>query len=206
MADTKENRNFVFALIISGLLHAGLFYGGNLLTNKVQFNVMPSVNSPALNFIPSSSMSKTKVFPDFINDKLQVDVNISDQIKEEFLSSNKPAVKMNKPAQEPQMGALEHLGAEKVVEATAHYNPAPVYPQIARENGWEGLVVAQVTVTPKGNIEDAVIENSSGYAVLDNAVITALKYWRFNPAQLEGRPVKSTVTIPIEFNLEDSML
>lgn len=83
-------------------------------------------------------------------------------------------------------------------------NKPPAYPEIARRNGYEGTVVLRVYVLPDGNPDKLEIEKESGYSVLDNAAIKAVKKWKFKPATRGSKEIASWVIIPIKFRLEDT--
>ena len=77
----------------------------------------------------------------------------------------------------------------------------PPYPRRARESGWQGRVILQLSISPHGRVMTAAIHESSGYSLLDNSAIQAAKNWTFEPAKNGGFPVPSTVNIPIQFDL-----
>src|SRR2546428_8927887 len=60
-------------------------------------------------------------------------------------------------------------------------NPRPEYPRAAREAGWEGTTVLQVLVLPNGTVGSVTLHKTSGYAVLDEAALTAVKTLRVGP-------------------------
>lgn len=64
---------------------------------------------------------------------------------------------------------------------------APNYPRQAKMNGVEGTVVVKYTVTETGAVTDIRIVR--GPAELRDAVLEAMRTWRFRPAILDGRPV-----------------
>lgn len=80
-------------------------------------------------------------------------------------------------------------------------NPAPRYPYLARERGWEGRVVLRVKVDAAGLPGDIAIGQSSGRDMLDRAAMAAVRKWRFRPASRLGRPVAGVVEIPVSFRL-----
>ena len=82
-------------------------------------------------------------------------------------------------------------------------NPRPEYPRAAREAGWEGTTVLQVLVLPDGGAGSVTLYKTSGYAVLDEAALTAVKAWRFIPAMDGNFPIKSVVRLPIRFDLKE---
>ncbi len=95
---------------------------------------------------------------------------------------------------------------EKVTEprAGAGYlnNPAPVYPEIAMDRGWEGKVLMKVHVLANGKPDNVSVLKSSGQEVLDNEAVRTVKQWSFVPAMRGTTPIDGWVTVPISFNLQ----
>jgi len=82
-------------------------------------------------------------------------------------------------------------------------NRIPRYPEDARERGWEGVVVLNVSVGADGRADSVRVSRGSGHAVLDHAAADAVRRWRFEPARRAGMPVAAAVDVPIRFRLED---
>lgn len=82
-------------------------------------------------------------------------------------------------------------------------NPLPSYPFAARRQGLEGRTVIRVRVSPLGEAARVSVLESSGHRTLDGAALRALSDWRFVPALRNGRPVESTVDVPVTFRLDD---
>lgn len=78
----------------------------------------------------------------------------------------------------------------------------PVYPRVAREEGWEGTVIIQVEVQPDGRPAKIRLHTSSGHAILDQAALKAVKQWHFIPARDGNIPVRKLAKIPIRFELQ----
>lgn len=58
--------------------------------------------------------------------------------------------------------------------------PLPSYPVQAKKMEWEGDVTVSFVINEKGRVESFVIEESSGYELLDQAVADmVMKGWRF---------------------------
>jgi len=76
----------------------------------------------------------------------------------------------------------------------------PPYPPEARAQRIEGVVMLLVGVDANGRVTSASVSQGSGHAMLDRAALEAVHTWRFSPATQNGRPVSSTVEIPIRFN------
>ncbi|MGZ0080214.1 energy transducer TonB [Methylomonas sp. YC3] len=102
---------------------------------------------------------------------------------------------------------LPSNNTEHLTEATldAHYadNPKPSYPAIALRQGLQGRVMLRVQVTEEGMSETVMIERSSGYEILDESAVEAVKQWRFTPAKRGETAIASSVIVPIVFILED---
>jgi len=81
-------------------------------------------------------------------------------------------------------------------------NPKPLYPQEARERGYEGEVVLKVEVLISGRVGQIEIKKSSGYEVLDRSALTTVKQWRFIPAKKDETPIPLWVNIPVKFQLQ----
>lgn len=78
-------------------------------------------------------------------------------------------------------------------------NPPPGYPEIARQQGYEGVVLIGAEILVNGRVGEAVIRKSSGYAVLDQSAIRAVKTWKFEPAKKSGIPYKTWAELPVKF-------
>ncbi len=57
----------------------------------------------------------------------------------------------------------------------------PEYPPRARQQGIEGWVEIEFTITPVGTIQDAVVIASNPSFVFDRAALRAVRKWRYNP-------------------------
>jgi TonB family protein len=78
--------------------------------------------------------------------------------------------------------------------------PQPVYPEIARRAGVQGIVRLQVRATRDGRIEvDKIL---SGSPTLADAAIAAVKKWRVKPFSSGGKPVDVISTVTFNFHIE----
>ncbi len=91
-----------------------------------------------------------------------------------------------------------------VKEAVPLYrvNPAPGYPKMARKRGYQGTVLLSVLVNKEGTVDDLWLFESSGYKILDNAAIKAVKDWIFEPGRKGDEAVEMWVEVPVVFELE----
>jgi len=81
----------------------------------------------------------------------------------------------------------------------------PEYPALAIRRGYEGTALLRVRVLEDGRVEVVEIKESSGYRILDEAAMKAVRPWRFTPALMAGKPVASWVLVPIAFKLTGNM-
>lgn len=93
---------------------------------------------------------------------------------------------------------------EAVHEAVPLYkmNPAPDYPRAAMKRGYEGTVILSVLVNENGRVDNIWVFESSGYNMLDNAAVKAVKDWIFEPGMKGSKKVEMWVRVPVMFNLE----
>lgn len=124
-----------------------------------------------------------------VDEIIQENYNSSvDEETQESIDENVP---------EPEKNIIVH-------EAFPFYraNPAPEYPRIARKRGYEGTVVLSMLVNEDGQVDNLWVFESSGYKVLDNAAIEAVREWIFEPGRRGDRKIEMWVQIPVMFELE----
>jgi protein TonB len=74
---------------------------------------------------------------------------------------------------------------------------APVYPAIARDAGVEGTVTIQATIDKDGYVSAYNVVRS--VPLLNQAAVDAVKQWEYRPQTVGGKPVKSVVTVNVNF-------
>lgn len=80
--------------------------------------------------------------------------------------------------------------------------PAPAYPAAAQRAGDQGTVLLQVEVGADGRPGEVSVVGRSGSRDLDRAAIEAVRGWTFEPAIRDGKPVASSIQVPVEFRLD----
>lgn len=78
----------------------------------------------------------------------------------------------------------------------------PAYPEEARRQGIEALIVVKFVVTADGRVEDARIVK--GHPLFDDAVLASVRDWTFEPATLDGQAVRMVRMVKIPFRLKHS--
>jgi protein TonB len=115
------------------------------------------------------------------------------------------------PAPMPHLGNNQPAGYGLVVDTKiiparpdARINMPPAYPPDALGRGEQGRVLLSIQVAPSGRASAVLVVSSSGYAILDDAARDAVLGWRFLPADLRGKPVWSTLLLPVRFQIDSS--
>lgn len=93
------------------------------------------------------------------------------------------------------------LGTNARRAAKMHNNRPPRYPDIARQNGWEGTVLLKLSIDSTGRVTHVAVARSSGYAILDAAATAAVRTWQGEPATEGGVAVASEESLPVRFRL-----
>lgn len=101
---------------------------------------------------------------------------------------------------------VDHKASNFLVSKTPAkilHNPDPPYPRIARKLGLEGKTLLRVEILQDGRPGTVKIRKSCGHTVLDKAAATAIREWKFAPAQDGLFAVRSVVDLPIRFSLKN---
>ncbi|WP_374090013.1 energy transducer TonB [Methylomicrobium lacus] len=116
------------------------------------------------------------------------------------------------PAAKPQANAAQTAAAPATtsqqplmlpnLNADYLHNPAPRYPEDARERGEQGKVLVRALIHADGTVAELALRKSSGFTGLDQSALETVKKWRFVPARRGGDAVSAWVVVPITFSLE----
>lgn len=79
--------------------------------------------------------------------------------------------------------------------------PVPVYPEIAKEERIEGVVVARLLIEKDGTVSEAKVVESLGEA-FDAGAVEALRQWTFEPATLHDEPVRVHFHVTVRYALD----
>jgi protein TonB len=116
-------------------------------------------------------------------------------------AATQPATQSATSAASPAQHADTPPTTAPIGDAAYLRNPAPDYPQIAQDQGWQGRVLLRVHVLADGSPESVTVQTGSGRRVLDEAARDAVRNWRFVPARRGEQAVDGWVTVPIDFRL-----
>lgn len=79
---------------------------------------------------------------------------------------------------------------------------SPPYPRLLKRRGIEGYVLVEFTVTEQGLVQDPVIIESRPHEDFGQSVRKTVRYWKFQPYRLDGKPVAVRARQDINFTLE----
>ena len=82
------------------------------------------------------------------------------------------------------------------------HNKEPNYPLEAVRRAQQGSVILLIHVSPDGLAQGVDVEQSSGFAALDDAARDAVEGWRFLPAVKDGQPVPFDMQLRVLFHLD----
>lgn len=120
-------------------------------------------------------------------------------------TGRQPRSDMSAPANTQQrQGKSDHseLGearAEVEARLRAHLARHFIYPEVARQRGWEGEVVVRLRLIPPATVEHIQVARSSGYYVIDQAAIRALE--RADLSDVAVLPHSFEIQLPIVYRL-----
>ncbi|MBL4911198.1 MAG: TonB family protein [Alteromonadaceae bacterium] len=80
---------------------------------------------------------------------------------------------------------------------------APKYPQIAKRKKIELEILVHFVVGVDGYVRDIKFVQQNKIAFFRRSIRTAMRKWRFEPAQIKGKKVKSKMSKIFSFNLAD---
>lgn len=94
-------------------------------------------------------------------------------------------------------------GGQTNSKPTVLRNPVPAYPEAALAAGQEGTVVLLIAIDKIGQAARVEVQRSSGYLILDESALTAVRRWKFIPARAAGVPADSLASLRVRFALKE---
>ena len=101
------------------------------------------------------------------------------------------------PAASPTPGA-----PDQVIDSDFIRKVTPDYPEIAKDENVEGSVTVRVTIGPDGQLEAAVVVQSSGSTQLDDSALKAARESVYRAPLLDGNPTTRDYLIVYTFNID----
>jgi protein TonB len=77
---------------------------------------------------------------------------------------------------------------------------APVYPQAAKDQGFEGSVIMMAVIDEEGKVKS--LDILSGPEIFREAALKAVNQWTYTPYMVNGKAVKMSAPVAINFTLK----
>jgi len=81
------------------------------------------------------------------------------------------------------------------------HKPRPEYPEVLRRARLEGRVFLQAVIAKDGTVVDVTVLRSTS-PLFEDAALSAVRQWRYEPALSGGQPVAVYFTVIVDFRLE----
>ncbi|MBU6390944.1 MAG: energy transducer TonB [Planctomycetota bacterium] len=169
-------KGFILALSIHSVL---FFVGGKHFVKPVQYSVQSangSIDVDLVAALPQPEADAVKSVTSITEQQQETVKTIPHPSQETIRTKSKPGYFQNRP---------------------------PKYPPLAKQMHQEGLVMLMVEIDQKGVPVKVEVKQSSGYQLLDQAALEAVRHWRFQSERIGDLPIESKVTIPVRFRLEE---
>lgn len=176
-----------------------------------------AMERPAPETTPEETVAEETVAEETVAEETVAEETVAEATGEVAPLAPRPPAKPEREAPASQMAALSPASTGAGVApspvtgepvtipasfgAAGLNNPTPDYPPAARRRGWEGRVVLHALVSAEGRPIRISVAESSGREILDREAVETVRRWRFIPGERLGRPVESTVRVPVNFRL-----
>ncbi len=126
----------------------------------------------------------------------------SETEEEEYKEPAEDVSEENESSKESHGKEVSNMQVQREAIPLYKVNPPPEYPRAARKRGFQGTVMLSVLVNESGQVENLWVFMSSGYRLLDNAALKAVRNWLFAPGKIGDRDAEMWVKVPVRFELK----
>jgi len=189
-----------FVLVRNFLVHSGpqkIDFASGETTEVFLIEEAPPLLEPAPEPVPTPEPLREEPAPAKSEEILTA--NQSEEVTAAQPTPEPKRVEKKPVAQRPKPVAAAKTA--NVPQPVVIRNTPPIYPETARRAGWEGRVTVRAEVSADGLPISVALEKSSGYGVLDQAALRAVKSWKFQPRTIGGVTMAGTVDVPVNFTL-----
>lgn len=215
------SRDLIVGILLSALIHLGIFFGDRLIPEKkievkkveeapkVQLMAMPKMDEPEPEIIETTE----EVKPLDLAPPMQQDVPQL-ATPESFVQKMQPPPPENVAISAsmnivPEIRDPNMFRGMKVFDIsmldqqpTPKFQARPQYPFEMRRAGIAGDVVVEFIVDTNGDVQDAHAIRSS-QREFESAAVTAVSKWKFKAGRKGGRDVPTRMQVPIVFTLNE---
>jgi protein TonB len=89
--------------------------------------------------------------------------------------------------------------AYEVKAPVALFKPAPPYPQVLIKTKMPATVVVRCVIDKNGRVRDPQVVLAARMSPFNDAVLNAVKQWRFTPGSLNGQAVETYLSLTVNF-------
>ena len=198
----KENQTLVVGLLVSIIAHALLFvFSKNNFIQNAHYSVRVSDQMVEVSMnVRKSDVIDTKEFSTQSLKKIASSPSAPRKDTDGATTKKVPL----KPFDTGQKAVARCITGVKIKADPDYFqNPPPEYPELARQMRQEGIVMLSVDVNKEGDPINVGITQSSGFRLLDQAALKAVRHWKFKPGSVDNIMVESRAYVPIRFKLEE---
>jgi protein TonB len=200
----SDSAFLIVGITASAILHAALFISQTHRSISTDFAVQPSNFALEISLMETSSGQPEPTSEEILTSSSpssETEVSTPSALPAptapNLLISPNPKKNPNSSANLPP----SHASSTVLASPNASRNSAPIYPEIARKNGWAGTILLQAKISAQGSVESLTIRQSTGHDVLDQSATKAVRQWHFHPQKVNGKPVAVIVELPVKFSL-----
>ena len=201
---TNYKTSHLVAFFAAFAVHAGILVGSMLPSNPIVINqqaIQVSFVAPNAQNSKNENLSHKKIVLDVKSENALKKKDNEKEIAKNKSEKKSVAGKETSGRVDPNAIANRAAESEPIFDAAYLNNPAPYYPNAAKQRGIQGKVLLAVAVKTDGTAASVVVSRSSGSSILDEAALDAVKQWRFIPAKRSGQLVQANVVVPVEFKI-----
>lgn len=214
------SRDLIIGIVISALLHLGVFFGDKLIPEK---KVVKRVEEPPPK-IELIQMPKVEEEPEIVETTEDVKpLDLAPPMQQDVPQLVQPDSFVQKIQPPPPEGVTISASMNIVPEVrdpnmfrgmkvfdismldqtpVAKFQARPQYPFEMRRAGIAGEVVVDFIVDTNGDVQNAYALRSS-QREFESAAVQAVSKWKFKPGRKGGRDVPTHMQVPIVFTLNE---
>ncbi len=202
--------------LTSAAVHAGaaagcawLALGGLSEIPEISVRITCEAENREMAFFPPSPRS-APVFADPVERHVELESNPTLPVEDFVIRGEAPReLAPRRELRPPSFDRPLHSPAKRTAPPAAVESPPaevanapPEYPELARRRRCEGSVLVCFDILPGGDCGNVRVAETSGFAILDEAAIEAVRRWRFKPATINGVPVSYSHRVRFTFKLQ----
>ena len=193
----REIKRFIIGVLVSGGIHCAVFFSSISLTPALDVQEIPGSIEISLGAYQQPPREKISIQERETKPRLEK-IEMAEQ---QPTPQAEDRVETTEAEDDTSGKSKPDSIGDSTMAIPREGTPKPPYPEIARRRGYEGTVRLEVEVLASGKVGKIWVKESSGYEILDRSALKTIQDWRFIPARFGGIPVKSTVIIPVKFQL-----